>query len=173
MSSEPLHLKDWISALYDALDQFEPHNARAIRGIAGKLRARIALDKEAVSVGFRGPVLDIRILKRSAPLAAPSGMTSRACVTSILFGYLGVSEAVAQGQLELRGSATEVINIAAIIEILVDASTRIPPMQKLADQYLALGPTGDLRAEYLARRAAKTALLAHERAFLERAGLLE
>jgi hypothetical protein len=171
MSSEPRHLADWIRALLAALDRAEPHSAAAVRRLASDRRATILLDTDRAAVSFADDRLMVRRLPGRAAPSAPFGATDRATVAAILAGYLEVAEAVSEGRLEIRGDTDEVIAMCAILEVLVDASTRIPDMQALAAAFLAASPAPGERAARALRRAAGRARAARERAFLAREGL--
>lgn len=170
MSPEPGHLADWIRALVAALDAAEPLAAGAIRRLAGDRRAVIGLDAERAAVRFENGRLVIRRQPAAAVPRCAWGATDRATVADILGGHVEVAEAIAAGRLDLRAPAAEVIAMCAILEVLVDASTRIPEMQRLAAVFLASAP-GDGRAARSERRARAAARAARERAFLRREGL--
>ena len=162
------HVADWIEALFDALEAAEPQRAAAIRALAGKTRAFIALDKD---VAFRSDILTVR---RTGRIGRTMGRTCSETVADILAGYAEVSQAIADGRIEIRGTAADVISMASIIEILVDASTRIPAMQALSADFLAergiTARSGAARfRERLTRRAAQKS---REIRLLEREGLL-
>ncbi|WP_253746453.1 MULTISPECIES: hypothetical protein [unclassified Ruegeria] len=173
MSSEPRHLRDWIVALYAALEEAEPHSAAAIRKLAGAQLSRMVLDADRVTVRFVEDRLQVRRIRAStAQLKTPNGATNRITVTALLQGYMEISEAIAQDQIRLRGTADEVMAICAIIEVLVDASTRVPALQRLAAAFLQITGQETVRASRRARAAAARAQAEKERALLQREGLL-
>lgn len=181
--ARPRRLADWIRALLAALDAAEPAAGAAIRRLAGASRAVIGLDAERAAVRFEtGGFQAGRLVARRLPPAgggAASGCawggTDGATVAALLGGHLEVSEAVASGRLDLRGSAAEVIAMCAILETLIDASTRVPELQRLAADYLAAseaaGAPADAPAARAARRARAAERAARETAFLRREGL--
>ncbi|WP_300062691.1 hypothetical protein [uncultured Roseobacter sp.] len=173
MSSDPRHLRDWISALYATLEQSEPHNAEAIRKLAGSQISRMVLDDDRVTVRFVDGVLHVRRMRAgTGQLKSPNGSTDRETVTALLLGYMEISEAISHDHIRLRGTAEEVMAICAIIEVLVDASTRVPALQQLADTFLRTVGQGTARAGRRARALHARALVAKERGFLTREGLL-
>ncbi|MDP5220444.1 hypothetical protein Q5Y75_24980 [Ruegeria sp. 2205SS24-7] len=172
MSNSPSHLRDWIIALYGALEEAEPHRAQAIRKLAGDQISRMVLDDDRVSVRFHDEVLRVTRLRATAKLKSPNGATDRQTVTALLLGYMEVSEAISLGYIRLRGTTDEVMAICAIIEILVDASTRIPTLQKNADTFLAATDSEAPRSDRRNRMARVQATAQRERALLGREGLI-
>ncbi|MGC3939673.1 hypothetical protein ACOTTU_17855 [Roseobacter sp. EG26] len=172
MSPEPRHLRDWIAALFAGLDRAEPHSASGVRKLAGSEASRIALDEERVTVRFDENGLRVSRLKTGARLTPPYGVTDRKTVGALLLGYMEISEAIAHNHIRLRGTADQVMAICAIIEVLVDASTRIPALQELADDFLASTELTDLRAEQAQRHRQSDVLRLKELALLQREGLL-
>ncbi|WP_372571643.1 hypothetical protein [Ruegeria jejuensis] len=172
MSNSPSHLRDWIIALYAALEEAAPHRARAIRKLAGGQISRMILDDDRVTVRFHDEVLRVTRLRATAKLKSPNGATDRQTVTALLLGYMEVSEAISQDYVRLRGTTDEVMAICAIIEILVDASTRIPALQKLADTFLATTDSEAPRSDRRRRIATARATAQRERALLGRERLI-
>lgn len=173
MSSNPRHLRDWIVALYAALEEAEPHSAAAIRKLAGVQLARMVLDDDRVTVRFADGALQVRRMRASTvQLKSPNGSTDRQTVTALLLGYMEISEAIAQDHIRLRGTAEEVMAICAIIEVLVDASTRVPALQQLAAAFLERTGQEAVRAGRRARAARARTLAEKERGLLAREGLL-
>ena len=170
MSSEPRHLADWIRALFDALERGEPHTARAIARLAGERSAQIGLDSQRARVAFNAGRLAVRRLADGGVAGAPWGATTSGTVAGLLGGYLEIADAVAEGLIDLQGAVDDVRDICGIIEIFVDASTRIPAMQALSQAFLADLPATDLAAARADRRASAAALLAAEAGFQRRQG---
>ena len=173
MSNDPVpeHLADWIVALFAALEEAEPHSADGIRRLAGKRYAIIGLDDDLARVAFRGDRLEAR---RRVRWGSPSGRTDSTTVTDLLASYAEVSDAIADGRIDIVGQAEDVIAIASIIEVLVDAATRIPAMQTLSESFLASrgGSTEDGAIRFRERRRKKADERARERELLEREGLV-
>src|SRR4051794_1489091 len=65
----------------------------------------------------------------------PYGITDRSTVVAIMAGFLELSEAITDGRLDLRGTTDDVIDMCGAIEVLIDASTRIPELQALARDF--------------------------------------
>lgn len=66
---------------------------------------------------------------------AGKGGTDRGTVLDLLDGYLEVTDAILDGRLEVAGEAGAVARIFVAIEILLDGSTRIPSLQRLARDF--------------------------------------
>jgi hypothetical protein len=64
-----------------------------------------------------------------------AGSTTRATVLAMLDGYLEVSAAVLDGELELIGALDDVARIGQAIEILLDGAVRAPALQALARDF--------------------------------------
>ncbi|GFE48906.1 hypothetical protein So717_06590 [Roseobacter cerasinus] len=173
MSNEPRHLRDWIVALYAALDEAEPQRAEAIRKLAGDEISRMALDKDRITLRFVDGALIVRRMRAStAQLKSPHGATDRHTVTALLRGYMEISEAISNDHIRLHGTADQVMAICAIIEILVDASTRIPALQRLAEAFLATTDAGDIRGARKNRSNHRERIAQKENSLLRRHGLL-
>jgi hypothetical protein len=169
------HLADYLRELIGRLERWEPDRAAAIRATAGGRRARIVLGDEAVRVGYKGNRFVVRRIA-SAPATSerlPCGSTDRRTVVAILAGFLEMSEAISEGRLDLSGGVGDVIDMCAVIEMLIDASTRIPELQKLAQEFCADPKTGAFRERrQLSRRRTRIKeLIAAESAMLRRHGL--
>ena len=132
----------------DAISRWEPSSANAIRTIVGRRRARIILDDEAAIIRFEGERFVVRkaALPRSGNRVLPNGWTDRGTCVALLAGHLEVSEAVMDGRLEINGSAEDVIDMCTVIELMLDASTRIPELQQLERTFRAEAAI-DLTAE--------------------------
>lgn len=167
-----LHLRGWIAALFAALKAAEPQRAEAIRRLAAADCARIGLDSQRVRVDFHNGRLRLIRLRDDAPCRPPFGITDSATVAAILSGWMELGEAVRLDRIALQGSADAVMRICAIVEILVDSSTRIPAMQALSRSFLAQRPATGSRGDHAFRHAAAARTAGRERELLLRAGLL-
>lgn len=140
------HLATYLQALVDRLHRWEPDRASAIRRLVAGRRARIVLGNEAAVIYFTGQ----RFVAREAPVSpnmkAPYGLTDRPTVVAILAGFLELSEAITDGRLDLRGTTDDVIDMCAAIEVLIDASTRIPELQALVRDFRSDPKTGPFKA---------------------------
>jgi hypothetical protein len=140
------HLAGYLRVLVDRLHRWEPDRASAIRRLVAGRRARIVLGNEAAVIYFTGR----RFVAREAPVSpnpkAPYGITDRSTVVAILAGFLELSDAITDGRLDLRGTTDDVIDMCAAIEVLIDASTRIPELQALARDFRGDPKTGPFKA---------------------------
>jgi hypothetical protein len=137
MSTERTHrrtLADWIGELVDACDLDPAGGGQRLRQVVGSRRARIALDDEVVEVSLVGSTFEITPAQRTVPVDG-TGATSSATVLALLGGELEVSEAFHDGSIEATGHRQAVVRIFAAIEILLDASTRVPALRRLAADF--------------------------------------
>lgn len=180
MSSEgpppPRPLADYLRTLISGVERWEPASFAAIRRTAGRRRARIVLGGETASIGFGDGRFVVRRLPRPPALAIPLpyGRTDRQTAVALIAGHLEASDAIMDGRLEIHGSADDVADICALIEMLIDASTRIPDLQQLAREFRA-SSTADLAAERRAgaeRRRLSAELADREEQLLRRYGLV-
>ena len=141
-------MADYLRNLMGAISRWEPSSANAIRAIVGERRARIMLDDEAATIRFEGERFIVRkaALPGNGNRALSNGGTDRKTCVALLAGHLEVSEAVMDGRLEINGSAEDVIDMCTVIELMIDASTRIPEIQQLARTFRAEAAV-DLMAE--------------------------
>ena len=126
-------LAEYLQLLLARLGAGEPAAAVRIREVVGARRARITLDAESADIFFAAD----GSFHAEPPVGAVAGTgtTSRAVVLALLDGYEEVTTAVLDGELELTGTVEDVAAIGQAIEILIDASTRVPPLQELARDF--------------------------------------
>ena len=104
-----------------------------MRHVVGPRRARIRLDDEAVEIAFDA--------NGTLAVAEPGGAvdgegaTDRQTVLDLLDGYVEVTDAILDGRLTVTGDTDDVSRMFVAIEILLDGSTRIPPLQELARDF--------------------------------------
>jgi hypothetical protein len=169
------HLADYLRELIGRLERWEPDCAAAIRATAGDRRARIVLGDEAVRVRYKGDRFIVRRIASASVTSErhPCGSTDRRTVVAILAGFFEMSEAISEGRLDLSGGVDDVIDMCAVIEMLIDASTRIPELQQLAQEFRADPKTGPFRERrQLSRRRTRIKqLIAAESDMLRRYGL--
>jgi hypothetical protein len=104
-----------------------------MRKAVGGRRARIRLDAEAVDVGFD---LDERLrVEEPGGEVDGEGATDRNTVLDMLDGYIEVTDAILEGRLAVSGETEDVARMFVALEILLDGSTRIPPLQQLARDF--------------------------------------
>jgi hypothetical protein len=127
-------LADWIGELVDACDLDPAGGGQRLRHVVGSRRARIALDDEVVEVTLVGSRFEITPAQRTLPVDG-AGATSSATVLALLDGELEVSDAFHDGSIEATGHRQAVVRIFTAIEILLDASTRVPALRRLAADF--------------------------------------
>jgi hypothetical protein len=127
-------LGEYIAELLDALGTTHPAALVRIRQVVGDRRACIVLDSEAVDISF-GPV-SLRIEPAVDAVSVDGvGATDSATVLALLDGYLEVTDAILDGQLRVSGAAEDIARMLIAMEILLDASPRIPALQALATRF--------------------------------------
>jgi hypothetical protein len=104
-----------------------------MRQVVGSRRARIRLDDETVDVVFD---VDgkLRIGEPSGEVDG-EGSSDRQTVLDLLDGYVEVTDAILDGRLSVSGATEHVSRMFVAIEILLDGSTRILPLQQLARDF--------------------------------------
>lgn len=168
MSNSSRHLSEWLRKLFSELQKYEPHRARFIARIAGDRIARVGLDDEFARITFKNEKLSVRKVPSLGRDDLPWGQTDTATVLALLSGYTALSDALAEGTLELQGSTEDVVRICHIIEVLVDASTRIPAMQQLSAELIDGWSPAPARQQLKMRSASKQQLRDAEKALLNR-----
>ena len=152
-------LADWIRELVEACELDPAGGGRRLREVVGTRRARIALDDEVVEVALQGSTFEIGPAQHTIPVDG-TGATTSATVLALLDGELEVSEAFHDGSIEATGHRQAVVRIFAAIEILLDASTRVPAMRRLAAEFRTqAGATARGHAVRQVGRAEELALL--------------
>lgn len=126
-------LADYIRELVQRLEHGEPAAFNALRRAAGAARARIGLDDESVDVRFVGARLVVS--PQAGGGSEHSGWTSRATCLALLDGRLELTDAILDGQIEVHAPADRAVRLIAIVEILIDAATRVPALRALADEF--------------------------------------
>lgn len=159
--------REYVVALIEALERHEPALALRLREIVGRRVARMALDDEAIDVFYRRGRLVVTA--PSAKQRKPDGLgrIDRATAAALLDGRVEVRDAILDGRLELRGDIDAVSRIGVAIEILLEASARVPALRALAEEFRETAGTGAAAAE------ATRGDIAREIDLLARLGLLE
>lgn len=137
MSTEPVPLGSWITAILAHLAASEPSAHARLLAVVGARRARISLDDETVVVGVVGGLL--RVLPGDTEPVDGEGGSSRSVVLSILAGRLETSAALREGLVHAFGSVESIGRIFHAIEIVLDVSARSPGLRSLATQFRADG----------------------------------
>jgi hypothetical protein len=160
-----LTLAQYIEALVQTLAIYERASAERLRLIVGDRNARISLDDETVDVTFVG--LQLVVTPGPSNLKVQgSGGTDRGVTRALLDGRLEVDEAITSGRMEVYGDLDGVNRISMAIDILLDASTRVPALRDLARQFI------DESADAPPPPIPVTADVGAEMALLGRLGLL-
>jgi hypothetical protein len=165
MSTERASLWDWIEALVEALEDDPWGAAERLRDLVQGYTARIVLDDEAVLVTMPGRRLD-RLPPSSAVSLDGSGSTTSAVVVAILERGLELTDAVERGLIQAQGSTEAVLRMFHAIELILDASSRVPVLRLLADEFCR---TASEEAEGVLQQAAS--LGSGEEALLGRLGV--
>lgn len=167
-------LGEYVRLLLRELARHDPAAYRRIGQVVGTRRAWLTLDDETFEVAMRGGRLSVR--KPSDRRPDGVGRTSRSCTFDLLDGHLEVSEAVLKGSLELVGSLDDVTRMSLAIELLLDASARVPSLRRVASDYRAdpcrVAPAAASLPCHPAARIGLTVSSSHEFAMLQRLGLL-
>jgi hypothetical protein len=134
MSTELTRLRRWIHALVDALDGDIWGAGTRLRDVVGGYSARIALDDETVLVSMPDGRLEWH--EPDAPVSVDGeGGTTTDVVLAILDGRLEVTDAVERGLVQAAGSPEAVVRMFHAIELILDASARVPELRRLADDF--------------------------------------
>jgi hypothetical protein len=134
MSTERTRLRGWIQALVDALDGDVWGAGARLREVVGGYSARIALDDETVLVSMPDGRLEWHPPEASISVDGEGGTTT-GVVLAILDGGLEVTEAVERGLVQAAGSPEAVVRMFHAIELILDASARVPALRRLADDF--------------------------------------
>ena len=165
-------LAAYIVALVERVEEGEPGSFRRLRDVVGGRVARIALDGETVVVRFEGDRF-VAVDAAEADIGADGeGGTDRVTTLRLLDGSLEVTDAIVQGRLDARGDNESLARIFQAIEILLDASTRVPSLPRLAGAYEADPCRPSRPPERERPGAGAAAVAAAERALLRRLDLL-
>jgi hypothetical protein len=134
MSTDRTSLRAWIQALVDALDE-DPWGAGArLRAVVGGYSARIVLDDETVLVSMPDGRLEWHPADSPIPVDGEGGATT-GVVVAILDGRLEATDAVEHGLVQAAGSPEAVLRMFHAIELILDASARVPALRRLADDF--------------------------------------
>lgn len=127
-------LGEYVAELLARLEAGEPAALARMREVVGARRARIALDAEVVEVAFTSAGWTVEPPRPGGRVDGDGG-SDRAATLALLDGWLEVTDALLDGAIEARGSLEDVSRMFQAIEILLDASTRVPALQELAGDY--------------------------------------
>lgn len=127
----------WIGRLVDRLGE-DPAAATKLRSLVEGRSAQIGLDGDSVYVSMRSGELTINVEPNEQ--VDGYGATTTAVVRAILDGSLEVSDALRSGLIEAAGSPEDVTALFHAVEVLLDASARVPGLRNLAAEFLEVAP---------------------------------
>lgn len=127
-------LAEWLHELVAACDLDPAGAGERLRVIVGARRARIRLDADVVEVTSRGRHLVVTPPQWSTPVDGVGASTS-STVVDLLDGSVEVSDAFHRGLIEASGSRQMVTRLFHAVEILLDASARVPELRELAADF--------------------------------------
>jgi hypothetical protein len=134
MSTERTSLRSWIERLVSALED-DPWGAGGrLRDLVWGYTARIVLDGGAVLVSMPGEELEWLPATTQVDVDG-EGATTSAVVVAILDKGLEVTDAVERGLVQAAGSPDAVLRMFHAIEVILDASARVPALRALADEF--------------------------------------
>lgn len=134
-SERPQGLSFWISELVQQADADPSGAGTRLRGLVEGMRARIRLDEDTVLVEMSAGRLHITPDECDARVDG-EGATTSAVVVAILDGALEVQDALSSAMIEVRGRPDAVSRLFHVVEILLDAATRVPELRRLADRFV-------------------------------------
>jgi hypothetical protein len=139
-----MSLGEYISELIEVLARTQPAAMSRLRQIVGSLRSRIMLDEEAVDIWLEPEGLRVQ---PADPFSRVDGIgaTDNSTVLALLDGVVEVSDAILDGTLRVTGEARDISRMFMAIDILLDASARVPELERVSDRF---------RAERAGQRAA-------------------
>ncbi len=112
-----------------------------LRDVVDGYSARIGLDGETVIVSMVAGRLLLRAGRLAVraggepPTVDGDGATSSGVVLAILDGRLEATEAVERGLVHAAGSPEAVLRMFHAIELILDASSRVPALRRLASDF--------------------------------------
>jgi hypothetical protein len=131
----PRSLSDYVAEVIRRLRATDPNALARLRRVVGGRRAQIALDFEAIDVGWNSRGLHITPAG-DGPVAG-TGKTDRQTVLELLAGQLELHDAILDGRLHLTGEIYDIERMVLAVEILIDAAARSPALQGLAEDFCA------------------------------------
>lgn len=131
-----MRLGEYVSELIEVLGRAQPAAMSRLRQIVGSRRSRIMLDEEAVDIWLEPEGLRVQ---PADPFSRVDGIgaTDSSTVLALLDGVVEVSDAILDGTLRVTGEARDISRMFMAIDILLDASTRVPELERLADRFRA------------------------------------
>ena len=126
-------LAAWIGDLVDACELDPLGGGERLRGVVSGWRAAITLDDETVVVSMVADRLRIEPAD-TAPVDGTGSATSDV-VLALLDGRVELSDAVADGWIDALGHRSAVTRLLIAVEVLLDASARVPALRRLAAEF--------------------------------------
>jgi hypothetical protein len=165
-------LGEYISALVQCVRECEPLAYSRMCQVVGGRTARIRLDEQSVWIRMSDGSLVVDTHLPEGVAEDGSGTTDTTTVLALLRGDLDVSEAILNQSLAIDGEIEQIHRMFLAIEILLDASPRCPPLQRISERFVA--ESGHVESGSLAPRANwyPFAVGADELDLLNRYGLL-
>jgi hypothetical protein len=148
-------LAGWITDLVSLLHLDPAGGGERLRLAVEGRTARITLDDETVMVSMSGGELLVGP-DRPGTEVDGSGSTTSGVVLDILDANLEASTAVERGLIEVIGAHQQTTRLFHAVELLLDASSRVPELRRLAAEFrsaraasprAALGAAPGLAAE--------------------------
>lgn len=136
MSTERRPLAEWITLLVAALDADSVAGGR-LRLVAAGGAAVIGLDEERVYVSFAPDGGLVVRPARPDDVVHGRGTATRAAVRDLLAARLDLHDAVTNGLVVVHGPARRATDLLHIIELLLDASARMPALRDHAAEVVA------------------------------------
>jgi hypothetical protein len=134
MSTKRTSLWGWIEGLVEALDDDAWGAGTRLRDVVQGYSARIVLDDETVLVAMPEGRLERRPDSGAVPVDGEGAATSPV-VLAILDHRLEVTDAVERGLVQATGSPDAVLRMFHAIELILDASSRVPALRHLSDEF--------------------------------------
>ena len=135
MSTEPRTLAGYVVELVDRLDAGDPAAGRRLRRVVAGRRARIQVGDEAVVVDFSDGQLRVMDAGTCRERVDGDGVTDRATVIDLLDARTDVTACILNGRIQVRGAWHDVADMFLAIEIVLDATPRVPALRRLAREY--------------------------------------
>jgi hypothetical protein len=128
----------YVRQLVERLSEGEPAALSRLRTVVGLRRAAIGLEEETVTARFVAScAFEVVPVREDEGVDVDgTGRTRHDVVLALLAGDLDATDALLDGLIEVQGPLDAVTAMLIAIEILLDASTRVPPLRRLADLYV-------------------------------------
>ncbi|MEV0290710.1 hypothetical protein AB0H36_41830 [Kribbella sp. NPDC050820] len=128
-------LRFWLPELVAALDTDHCGAGAQLRSILTGRTARIGLDDDIVLVESLAES-EMRVQADDPGVACDgSGFTTTVVVLGLLDADLEIDQAVRSGGIEIRSPISDTLWMYRMIELLLDASSRVPQLRELARQF--------------------------------------